>query len=96
MLGLLADLDDGLYRLRNARRLVTLYDGTLLPQARQALSDSEAWQRSGVGGFTDYLEARATLYRFTLARERAAADASQAEAQLERLVGAPLGEEVRP
>lgn len=87
---LLADVEDAFFRLRNARRLVRLYDRTLLPDARKALADSEAWHKTGVGGFTDYLEARNTLHRFGLARERAVADAVQGEARLELLTGAPF------
>lgn len=87
---LLAEVEAGLYRLRNARRLVALYDKTLLPEATQAIADAEAWFKEDVGGFTDFLEARATWYRFVLARERADADRAQAEAALERRLGEAL------
>ena len=62
----------------------------------EAMADADAWQRSGVAGFTDFLEARATLYRFGLARERAFADAVQAEARLELLIGGSLRGEGAP
>ncbi len=87
---LLADVKDAYYRLGNANRLMTLYDTTLLPEARKAMADAQAWNRTSVGSFTDFLEARTTFYRFSLARERAAADAVQSEARLERLVGGAL------
>ncbi|MFT7621590.1 MAG: cobalt-zinc-cadmium efflux system outer membrane protein [Myxococcota bacterium] len=87
---LLADVQSVLYRLRNAVRLVALYDGTLLPEAHKAMADAEAWYREGAGGFTDFLEARAAWNRFELARERADADRVSAEAALERLLGQAL------
>jgi len=89
---LLADIKEAFYRLRNGRRLTTLYDTTLLPEARKAMGDAEAWNRTQVGSFTDFLEARTTWYRFSLARERALADAVQAEARLELLIGGALDE----
>lgn len=88
--GLLARIEEALYRLRNAARLEALYDESLLPEASRAMADAEAWYREGVGGYTDFLEARGTFYQFGLARERAAADRVQAEAALERLVGVSL------
>lgn len=87
---LLATIEHAYYRVRNAERLRHLYDTTLLPQARKAMADAEAWYREGVGGFTDFLEARATFYQFTLSRERALAERVQAEAALERAIGQPL------
>lgn len=88
--GLLARVEDALYRLRNAARLEALYEESLMPEASRAMADAEAWYREGVGGYTDFLEARGTFYQFGLARERAAADRVQAEAALERLLGQSL------
>lgn len=85
--GLLADIESTFYRLRNAARLLALYDTTLLPEAKQVMAESEAWQREGIGGYTDFLEARATYYQFSLTREKAAADRVKAEAALETLIG---------
>lgn len=87
---LLADVKEARLRLLNAHRLLVLYDRTLVPEARKALGDAEAWYREGVGGFSDFLEARGTVHRLLLARERAYADAVKAEAHLERLIGRPL------
>ncbi len=90
---LLAAIKDEHLRLVNARRLVTLYDATLIPQARGAMEDSEAWRRAGAGAFADLLEARNALHRYELARARAQADVAQAEARLDGLIG---GTEVSP
>ena len=90
VMALLADVDQALVALRSARRLVRLYDETLVPQAQQALGNATAWEQAGAAPLSDLLEARATLYRFQLSRERAWADAVQAEARLERLLGGPL------
>ncbi len=87
---LLAGIEGQLYRLRNAERLMVLYDDVLIPEARKAMADAEAWYRQGTGGFTDFLEARMTLYTLEIGRERAATERVQAEAALERLVGEPL------
>ncbi|MFT5430829.1 MAG: cobalt-zinc-cadmium efflux system outer membrane protein [Myxococcota bacterium] len=90
VLDLLSEIEDVWLRHRAAVRLVDLYDSTLLPQAQTALADAEAWRRTGSTTFAEFLDARATLYRFELARERAWADAVSAEASLEGLVGGPL------
>lgn len=88
---LLAEVQEAWLAGRNARRLLALHDETLLPEARRAMADADAWQKSRSAGFTDFLEARMALYQFTLARERAYADAVQAEARLGRLVGGTTG-----
>ncbi len=85
-----ARLSDALFRERDARRLRTLYDQELLPQAVRALETAEQWYRAKPGRFTDFLEARGVLYSFQLARARAVADQFQAVARLEQLLGAPL------
>lgn len=87
---LLADVREQHLLLVNAHRLLDLYDRTLLPEARRAVSDGEAHRRTTGAGLTDALEARQALYRYTLARERAAADALQARSRLELLTGGPL------
>ncbi len=85
-----AQLADALFKERDARRLRTLYDEELLPQARRALETSEQWYRAEPARFADFLEARGVFYSFSLARARAVADQFQAVARLEQLVGAPL------
>lgn len=84
---LLASIKDEYLRVRNAQRLVQLYDTTLMPEAQRAMEDAEVKRVANAGTFTDLLEARNTLHRYALARERAYADAVMAQARLERLVG---------
>ena len=82
----------GLYfRLVNARRLVDLYERTLLPQARQALAAAETWsKRDAVADVSGFLETQSVWHNFNLAWLRATSDALQAQARLELLVGGPL------
>ncbi|MBT9555796.1 MAG: TolC family protein [Myxococcales bacterium] len=77
---------------RNARRLLVLYDETLLPEARRSMGNANAWQVARSAGFSDFLEARSSFYSFTIARERAYADAVKAEARLRRWVGGTIGD----
>lgn len=85
------ELRDALYAYRNANRLRRLYDDTLLPQAAEALQSAERWHEGDPSRYADLLEARAAYYAFSLARERALADAYRAIAGIERAVGRALG-----
>ena len=82
-------LADRIYDYVNARRLLTLYDGNLLPQAAAAMDSAEA-QSQGTGNFGSLLERRAIWLQFSLARERALANLYKAAARLEQAVGTPL------
>ncbi len=82
-------LADGIYDYVNARRLLTLYDGNLLPQAATALHSAEAESQTP-GNFGTLLERQAIYLQFSLARERALANLYQATARLEQVVGTPL------
>ena len=79
------------YRAKNAARLVTLYEETLLPQARAALERSDLWEIGGEATTGRLLEARMTWFNFRLAAARARADHEQAVARLEQVVGISLG-----
>ncbi|TNF37457.1 MAG: hypothetical protein EP329_03170 [Deltaproteobacteria bacterium] len=85
-----ADLADAVFAERDARRLRTLYDEELLPQAVRAMETAEQWNRADASHFTDFLEARGVYYSFALARERAAADHFKAVVRIEQLIGATL------
>ncbi len=80
------------FRLRNARRLITLYAEDLLPQAEASMALSEIFFQENGSGFTDLLEAQGVLYNFQLSLARARADYGKALARLEQLVGRSLTE----
>ncbi len=79
-----------LFRARNARRLIALYQDTLLPQAAQAMDTAASWYRQGTGSFADYVETAAAYYNFQLAAARARADYGKALSRLEAAAGRSL------
>ena len=88
---LLAGLKKIYFRLENSRRLVELYENTLIPQAESAIEVSEVWHQEGepksVAGL---LETQSVWLNFNLARVRAIADYMQNLAKLEQLAGGSL------
>lgn len=80
------------FRLQNARRLISLYNDEMLPQASNAMQIAETWFRQGEGSFSDFTEAQAALYNFQLSLARANADYGKFLARLERLTGRNLTE----
>lgn len=93
-----ADLVDAIFRERDARRVATLYDTQLLPQALTGMATAEQWSAADVTRMADFLEARGVYYSFSLARERAIADQFQAVLRIEQLIGVtlPAASEVAP
>lgn len=85
-----AEIADLYFRVGNAKRLVDLYAGTLLPQAAKSLGLAETWMDSGQAGFSDYAEIASTYYGFELALSRAKADHAIYLARLERYAGLDL------
>ena len=79
------------FRLQNADRLIRLYDGSLIPQAEQALRIAEQWNDTGRDTHGRLLEARMVWQNFQLASQRALVDYEQMVARLEQLVGISLG-----
>ena len=77
--------------MQNAEHLVRLYDGSLIPQAEQALSIAEQWHDTGRDTYGRLLEARMVWLNFQLASSRALVDYEQMAARLEQLVGISLG-----
>ena len=75
------------FRLENARRLVELYETTLIPQAGAAVEIAEEWHQEGPKSITGFLETQSVWLNFNLARLRAVADYQQNVARLEQLVG---------
>lgn len=84
------------FRLRNAERLVQLYETSLLPQAATAMETAESWYRAGQGSLTDFVETQSVWYAFQLALARAQADHGRALARLEQLVGQSLDPQATP
>lgn len=78
------------FKLKNAERLIDLYQNSLIPQSLTSVQTAEIWYRQGEGSFSDFLEVQATAYNYTLSLERAKADYIQTFARLEFLVGTPL------
>ena len=78
------------FRLENARRLIDLYEATLIPQAGAAIEVAETWHQAGPKSIAGFLETQSVWLNFNLARLRAIADYQQNVARLERLVGGKI------
>ena len=79
------------FRLENARRLVELYENSLIPQAEKAIEISETWHQEGKPkSIAGLLETQSVWLNFNLARARAIADYLQNLAKLEKLIGGSL------
>jgi outer membrane protein TolC len=72
---------------RDAARRVSLYDGTLLPQARQAFEVTRTAFEADRATSLDLIDAQRTLLEFSLARERARADLQIRRAEMRLLAG---------
>ena len=82
-----ANLKRVYFRLENARRLVDLYEKSLIPQAEQAMEVAETWHQESTKSITEFLETQSVWLNFNLARLRAITDYRQNLARLERLIG---------
>ncbi len=78
------------FRLQNSQRLLTLYEKSLIPQAKKAMSIAEKWDVDGRKDISGFLETQSVWLNFNLARLRAQTDYQQAVAAIERLVGGHL------
>ncbi len=78
------------FRLENARRLVELYETTLIPQAGAAVEVAETWHQEGPKSIAGFLETQSVWLNFNLARLRAIADYQQNVVRLEQLVGGKI------
>jgi outer membrane protein TolC len=83
---LLAELDDAVYRWRDAQRKASLYRDNLLPKADQSLKATEAAFRAGTSSFTDLIDAQRVLLEFGLTLQRALTDQAIQRARIESLV----------
>ena len=84
------------FRLENARRLVELYETTLIPQAGAAIEVAEEWHQEGAKSIAGFLETQSVWLNFNLARLRAIADYQQNVARLEQLVGGKVDDSHNP
>ncbi len=84
------------FRLENARRLVELYETTLIPQAGAAIEVAEEWHQEGPKSIAGFLETQSVWLNFNLARLRAIADYQQNVARLEQLVGGKVDDSHNP
>ncbi len=78
------------FRLENSRRLIELYETTLIPQAGAAIEVAETWHQEGPKSITGFLETQSVWLNFNLARLRAITDYQQNVARLEQLVGGKI------
>jgi outer membrane protein, heavy metal efflux system len=78
------------FKLQNSKRLMTLYEQELIPQALASVQTAETWFQEGEGSFSDFLEVQATAYNFQLSLARARADYSQSLVGLEQMAGVVL------
>lgn len=85
-----SDIKKTYYKIRNLKRLVILYDESLIPQAAESMRLAETWYKEGNGSFSGMLEVESVWLRFNLMRERALSDYYKALAHMERLTGNPL------
>ncbi len=83
------------FKARNAQRIVTLYETSLVPQAARSMEIAEVWYREGESSFTDFIETQSVWYNFQLALARAKADYGINLARLERMAGTHLTGEVK-
>jgi outer membrane protein, heavy metal efflux system len=73
--------------LRRVRRVLTLYDSSLIPQAEQSFHSVRAAYQVGKVEFQTLLQAELLLLRLETELHRLEADHQQAIASLELLVG---------
>jgi outer membrane protein, heavy metal efflux system len=87
---LLSELELRTYEIDDAARQVELYQGTLIPRARQALEVTEISYESGNAVFLDIIDVQRELLAFEKAYWRFVATHKQRIADLEMLVGGPM------
>lgn len=75
------------FKLQNARRLVALYEESLIPQAKAAMAVAEQWHDGETPDMSGFLETQGVWLNFNLARLRALTDQQQHRVRLERLLG---------
>ncbi|MBI3987918.1 MAG: TolC family protein [Lentisphaerae bacterium] len=84
------DVQDAVFKLTTARRVVELYKTALIPQAEARFSASEAGYRTGKTDFLDLLESERFLLNIRVMTAMAEGDLGMELARLERAVGKDL------
>ncbi len=82
-----AELQQALFKLRNADRKINLYKESLIPKANQSLEVNRQGYEAGKMEFINLIDAERMLLEFELAHERALADHLIARAELGKLTG---------
>ncbi|MHC5022741.1 MAG: TolC family protein [Planctomycetota bacterium] len=83
-------LQTALFDYRDARRRIGLYRDDLVPKARESVEATLSAYEAATSSFLDLLDAERVLLELQLAERRARADAGNAMAQIEMLVGSDL------
>lgn len=87
----IANLKKIYFRMENSRRLVELYENSLIPQAEKTIEIAETCHQEGEPkSIAGLLETQSVWLNFNLARGRAIADYQQNLARLEQLIGGSL------
>jgi cobalt-zinc-cadmium efflux system outer membrane protein len=82
-----ADIQQTLYKLRDADRKINLYAASLIPKALQSLEVNRKGFESGQMEFINLIDAERMLLEFELAHERALSDHLKYRAELSTLTG---------
>ena len=83
------------FRIRTVQEQLSLFEGTLLPQAEQSLRSAEAAYTTGQLGVLDLLDGERVLLDVRLGLAQLDSDYMKSLAEMERAIGAPFPE-VRP
>ena len=89
-----AALAMALYRFRDGNRRVGLFRDSLVPKGEESVRALDTAYQAGDEGFLDLIDAQRVLLEFQLESARAAADRAKALAEIERLTGVRLHDEV--
>jgi len=79
-----------LYDIEDSQRTMDLYEGVLIPKARQSVRTSEAAYRAGTIDFPSLIDAQRTLLTYELEYEQSVTVNQQKLAELEMLTGVEL------
>lgn len=85
-------LKEQYYNVKNALRLITLYEKNILPEAKKSMVMAENWYRDGKGSLLSSLEVQNTYLKFSLLLERARANYAKGMIEMSRLSGGMLPE----
>ena len=88
-----AEWQRAVYRLRDAERRMALYEGQLLPRARQSVEVSRQAYEVGKADFTALIDAQRMALELQKVYEQARGDRALALAEVERLAGRRLVQE---